>query len=135
MRLVFILDLVVQLNHTSGFVVVVWVTQGKLTLSSLKINARHKHCLFICANISSYIYLPFSRVSTSFDGLVVSTLPVQNIRVTSSDMSMHSFSPFCFVSHFGIHIKDDLVGKHLGHSYQELSNRSDPQISSVTVEE
>lgn len=51
------------------------VTQRKLTLSSLKINTGqrvcHKHCLFICANISYYIYLPFSRVSTHFDGLVV----------------------------------------------------------------
>ena len=52
---------------------------------------------------------------------------------------MHSFSPFHFVSHFGIHIKDDLVGKHLGHPYQELSNRSEAKsdllISHVTVEE
>ena len=73
----FHLELVVQLNHTPGFVVIVMVTQGMLALSSLKINAgqrvRHMHCLLICANVSVVALCTFSCF-LSFDCLVVSVL-------------------------------------------------------------
>lgn len=129
--------MIVQLNHTPGFVVITMVTQGTLTLSSIKINEEQKHIVnnvcFILVSLCIVCVVIFSSwrkyLPTSWCRCCINPFMADQGCLFECAFPFMFLSLYCVVSCFIAFTQWQAFRGFLPAAFK---TESDPQISHVT---